>query len=103
MENKLVGVKGDEGGPELSRALVQSLQREQLERQAAALATSGAPLAWPGARPRQQDSGRRPFRTMGRRSAKAAPQTAIFSAGLARVCLNWEVKHAKAEREAEAT
>ena len=57
MENQLVGVKGDEGGPELSGALVQSLQREQLERQAAALATSGAPLAWRGARPRQQHSG----------------------------------------------
>lgn len=48
---------GDEGGQELSGALVQSLQREQLERQAAALATSGAPLAWRGARPRREDSG----------------------------------------------
>lgn len=51
------GAGGDEGGQELSGALVQSLQREQLERQAAALATSGAPLAWRGARPRREDSG----------------------------------------------
>lgn len=68
------------GGPELSIALVQSLQREQLERQAAALTTSGAPLAWRGARPRRQDSGLA-FPNNGQALWKAAPQTVIFQPG----------------------
>lgn len=49
--------KRGQGDPELRGALMQSHQLEQLERQAAALATSGVPLAWRGARPRREDSG----------------------------------------------
>lgn len=57
------------------------LQREQLERQEAALATSGTPLAWQGARSRREDSGLA-FVNNGQAAVKAAPQTAGFQPGL---------------------
>jgi hypothetical protein len=63
----------------LSRVL--GFLREQLERQEAALATSGAPLAWQGARPRREDSGLA-FANNGQAAAEAAPQTAGFQPGL---------------------
>lgn len=75
-ENKEVGVAE---GSRLNDVL--GLQREQLERQEAALATSGAPLAWQGARPRREDSGLA-FVNNGQAAVKAAPQTAGFQPGL---------------------
>lgn len=71
--------KWGEEGSKLNDVL--GLQREQLERQEAALATSGAPLAWQGARPRREDSGLA-FVNNGQAAVKAAPQTAGFQPGL---------------------
>lgn len=65
---------------------MQSLQREQLERQAAALATSGAPLAWRGARPRRQDSGLA-FPNNGQALCEGRPSDSYPAPGFARVCL----------------
>ena len=51
---------------------------------------------WPGGEPGLADrTPGWPFRTMGRRSAKAAPQTAIFCTRVCPGLLNWEVEHAK--------
>ena len=80
-----MGVKGDAGDPELSGALVQSLQREQLERQAAALATSGAPLAWRGARPRQQDS-EPAFPNNGQALCEGGPSDSYLFSRASRAC-----------------
>lgn len=75
-----------------------SLQREQLEHQAAALATSGAPLAWRGARPRRADSG---LACANNGQGLRGPPLRQLSFGRAGPgLLNWGVERAEARERA---
>lgn len=75
-----------------------SLQREQLEPQAAALATSGAPLAWRGARPRRADSG--PAWANNGQGPRRPPLRQLSFSRAGPGLLNWGVERAEArERE----